>query len=200
MLKIVLADDHKIVRKGLKALLSSEPDFRIVGEAENGLEALEQVEKLKPDVLVLDLLMPGMNGLEVTRTLCRQPCFTKIVILSMHSSEAYVMEALRLGARAYILKESPPEELITGIRQAAAGHLYLCSPLTGKAANAYAFLDDITTAGNCERLTRREEEIWQMAERGISNKDIAEKLGISIRTVETHRNNLSHKQNLRSFT
>jgi len=192
MLNIILADDHKIVRKGLKALLSAEPDFKIVGEAENGQEALDLVEKIKPDILVLDLLMPLLNGLEVTRAICRKPGITSIVILSMHNSEAYIIEALRLGAKAYILKESPPEELIAGIRQAAAGHLYLGAPLNQKSLFEYS---ELYSPGPVERLTRREEEIRLMAQQGLSNREIAEKLGISVRTVETHRNNLTHKVN-----
>jgi two-component system response regulator NreC len=198
MLNIILADDHKIVRKGLKALLSTEPDFRIVGEAENGLEALELVEKLKPDVLVLDLMMPVLSGLEVTRSLCQKPCRTRIVILSMHSSEAYVIEALRLGAQAYVLKESPPEELIKGIREAAAGKRFLSAPLSGKAIDDFTYMIEMSPTNTAESLTRREEEILQMASRGLSNQEIANKLGISPRTVETHRNNLMHKLNLHS--
>jgi DNA-binding NarL/FixJ family response regulator len=130
MLKIILADDHQVVRKGLKALLSSETDLTIVGEAGDGLETVKLVEQLQPDVLILDLMMAGINGLEVTRQLQKKCPQTGIVILSMHSNEAYVLEALRSGAKAYILKESPPEELVRAIREVASGRFYLCSQLS----------------------------------------------------------------------
>jgi DNA-binding NarL/FixJ family response regulator len=198
MLNIILADDHKIVRKGLKALLSTEPDFRIVGEAENGQQALELVEKLQPDVLVLDLMMPIMSGLEVTRSLCQKPCRTSVVILSMHNNEAYVIEALRLGAKAYILKESPPEELINGIREVAAGNRFLGAPLSHKSIDDYTLSINLDPAKGPASLTKREEEIAQMVSLGLSNHEISGKLGISTRTVETHRNNLIHKLKLYS--
>jgi len=130
MIKIILADDHQVVRKGFKALLSAEPEFSIVGEAGDGFETLRLVEQLQPEVLVLDLMMSGINGLEVTSQLNKRSPKTGIVILSMHSNEAYVLEALRSGAKAYILKESPPEELIKAIKEVSSGRRYLSSPLT----------------------------------------------------------------------
>jgi DNA-binding NarL/FixJ family response regulator len=196
MFNIILADDHKLVRKGLKALLCTEPDFRVVAEAENGQEALELVDKLKPEILILDLMMPVLSGLEVTRALCRKPCSTRIIILSMHSNEAYVIEALRLGAYGYILKESSPEELFKGIRQVGGGRRFLGAPLTLKTVDEFAPVLEMSLSN--ESLTKREEEILQMASRGLSNQEIADKLGISSRTVETHRNNLMHKLNLHS--
>lgn len=141
MLNIVLADDHKLVRKGLAALLATEPDFLMVGEAENGLQALQLVDKLQPDIIVLDLMMPVMSGLDVTRSLCQQTCRTGIVILSMHSDDAYIFEALRSGAQAYILKDAPPEELIKGIREVSAGRRYLCSSLKCKSIEDYVLLN-----------------------------------------------------------
>jgi two-component system, NarL family, response regulator NreC len=130
MIQIILADDHQVVRKGLKALLSAEPDLSIIGEAGDGLETVKLVEQLQPDILILDLMMAGINGLEVTRQLHKKCPKIGIVILSMHSNEAYVLEALRSGAKAYILKESPPEELVRAIRDVAAGRRYLSSPLS----------------------------------------------------------------------
>jgi two-component system, NarL family, response regulator NreC len=196
MLDIVLADDHKVVRKGLSALLSSESDFRIVGEAEDGLQALALVEKLQPDILVLDLVMPGLSGLEVTRSICCKPSHTRIVILSMHSNEAYVVEALRLGAQAYILKEAPPEELIKGIRQVAAGHRFLGAPLSCQRIDDYMLTFNLSPDSFNGNLTEREEEILKIASQGLTNQEIAARLGISIRTVETHRNNMMHKLHL----
>jgi two-component system, NarL family, response regulator NreC len=198
MVNIILAEDHKVVRKGLNALLSSEPDFKVVGEAESGQEALDLVEKLQPDILVLDLVMPGLNGLEVARILGRQPGRTRIVVLSMHNSDVYIYEALRLGALAYILKESPAEELIRGIREAASGRRYLGFPLSAKLIEDYSIHLQQHQSAFCSNLTRREKEILQMAARGCSNNEIAACLDISLRTVETHRNNLMHKLDLHS--
>jgi len=130
MTRIVLADDHYVVRKGIKTLLGGESDFDIVGEAEDGLETIDLVVKLQPDILVLDLMMPKLNGLEVIRQVSLRSPATRIVVLSIHSSEAYVTEALRCGAKAYILKESPPEELVFVIREVAAGRCGFCSFLT----------------------------------------------------------------------
>jgi two-component system, NarL family, response regulator NreC len=129
MTKIVLADDYQVVRKGLKAFLSSESDFDIIGEAGDGLATVDLVTRLQPDILVLDLLMPGINGLEVIRQLENRSPNTAIVIFSMLGNEAYVTEALSCGAKAYILKESPPEELVKAIREVIAGRRYLCSIL-----------------------------------------------------------------------
>lgn len=132
MIKIILADDHQIVRRGLKALLNTEEDFQIIGEAKNGLEALSLVEKLKPDILVLDLFMPVMSGLEVARRLQKSGSLTRIIILSMHDNEAYVSEALLSGVRAYVIKGSQPEELICAIRKVFAGYNYLSPSISIK--------------------------------------------------------------------
>ncbi len=196
MIKIVLADDHQIVRKGFKALLSVEPDFKIVGEAGDGFETVKQVEQLQPDVLVLDLMMAGINGLEVTRQLIKKNNKLGIVILSMHSNEAYVLDALRSGARAYILKESPPEELVTAIREVHNGRRYLSSPLTERAIDAYTQKTEVQTVDPYEQLTTREREVLQLAAQGHTNNEIATHLYISPRTVETHRTNLMRKLSL----
>lgn len=130
MITIVLADDHTLIRKSLKLLLSTEPDFIIVGEVQDGLEAVVLVEKIKPDILVLDMAMPLMNGLEVISCLNSRGSRTSIVILSMQNSDAYVSRAIALGVKGYVLKESPPEEIIKAIREAIAGRSYLCSKLS----------------------------------------------------------------------
>jgi two-component system response regulator NreC len=200
MLNIVLADDHLMVRKGLRAILCAEPDFNIVGEAGDGLEAVDQVTRLQPDVLVLDLMMPGINGLEAIRQLTRKRFNTGIVVLSMHNNEAYVLEALRSGAKAYVLKESPPEELVQAIREVSLGHRYLSSQISSKSIDSYlhetagAFLDPFET------LTPREQEIFHLAIQGFSNAEIASRLNISPRTVETHRTNLMYKLGLHNHT
>jgi two-component system, NarL family, response regulator NreC len=137
MIRLMLADDHQVIRKGLRELFTAEPDFSVIGEAGDGLDAVKLAEQLQPDVLVLDLMMSGINGLEVTRQLNQKSPRIKILILSMHSNEAYVLEALRSGAKAYILKESPPEELIQAIREVSAGRRYLSPPLSEIAIDAY---------------------------------------------------------------
>lgn len=196
MIKIILADDHQVVRKGFKALLSVEPDLTIVGEAGDGFETIKLAEQLQPDVLVLDLMMAGINGLEVTRQLSKKNSKIGIVILSMHSNEAYVLEALRSGAKAYILKESPPEELVRAIREVHAGRRYLSAPLTERAIEAYTRKTEVQTIDSYDQLTTREREILQLAAQGRTSGDIAARLFISPRTAETHRTNLMRKLEL----
>jgi DNA-binding NarL/FixJ family response regulator len=196
MIKIVLADDHQVVRKGFKALLAAEADLSVVGEAGDGLETINLVERLQPEILVLDLMMSGINGLEVTRQLSKKSPKTGIVILSMHSNEGYVLEALRSGAKAYILKESPPEELIKAIREVFYGRRYLSSPLSERAIEAYTQKAEVKTAEPYDQLTTREREILQLAAQGCTNTEIASRLFISSRTVETHRTNLMRKLSL----
>jgi DNA-binding NarL/FixJ family response regulator len=137
MIKIVLADDHRIVRQGVRALLEAEPDFDILAEAKDGLEAVSMVERFHPDILLLDLIMPEMNGLEVTRVVRKRFPKTNIVFLTMHANEAYVLEALQAGARGYVIKDSSSEELVRAIREVAAGHRYLGPPLSEEMVEAY---------------------------------------------------------------
>jgi two-component system response regulator NreC len=196
MIKIVLADDHQIVRKGFKALLAAEVDLSVVGEAGDGLETINIVERLQPEILVLDLMMSGINGLEVTRQLSKKSPKTGIVILSMHSNEGYVLEALRSGAKAYILKEAPPEELIKAIREVSAGRRYLSAPLSERAIEAYTQKAEVKAVEPYDQLTTREREILQLAAQGCTNTEIANRLFISSRTVETHRTNLMRKLSL----
>jgi two-component system response regulator NreC len=199
MINIFLADDHHIVRKGIKAILGSEVDFQIVGEAGDGIETVRLVEELKPDILILDLMMGGINGLEVTRQLTKKTPHTGIVVLSMHSNEAYVLEALRSGAKAYILKDNTTEDLVHAIREVAAGRRYLSSPLSDRAITAYTQKTDTVSAQDpYQQLTTREREVLQMASQGASNAEIAARLFISPRTIETHRANLMHKLGIRS--
>jgi DNA-binding NarL/FixJ family response regulator len=158
------------------------------------------VEKFQPEVLVLDLMMAGLNGLEVARQLNGKSYRTGIVILSMHKSEVYVQEALRSGAKAYVLKESSPEELVHAIREVAAGRRYLSAPLTELAIEAYSQLGESSNDDPFEQLTAREREILQFTAQGYSNGDIASRLFISPRTVETHRTNLMRKLELHNHS
>lgn len=189
-IKLVLADDHHIVREGFRLVLESQPDFQVIGEASDGLEAKQLAEKLKPDVLVLDLMMPKMNGLEVVRQVRK---LTNVVVLSMHNDEAYVIEALRNGAFGYVLKDSTKSELIAAVRKAAQGQRYLGTPFAEKAIDVYAKMASLEESDPYSALTNREREVLQLVAQGLSNNQIGEALSISPRTVEVHRANLMRK-------
>lgn len=198
---IVLADDHHIVREGLKTILNAQPDFQIVGEADDGLQVGPLVERLKPSVLVLDLMMPGLNGLEISRQVRRNTPQTQIVILSMHANEAYVAEALAAGAAAYLLKRATSDELINAIHEAVAGRRYLSSPLSDRLIDAYIRkLEAEEEDDPYATLTPREREVLHLAAEGSTNNEIAERLSLSVRTVEKHRSNLMHKLGLKTQT
>jgi DNA-binding NarL/FixJ family response regulator len=198
MIKIILADDHHIVRKGIRALLTAQSDFQVIGETGDGLEAVSMVESLTPDVLVLDLMMGGLNGLEVTRQLQKKTPRVGIVVLSMHSDESYVLEALRSGARAYILKDNTDDDLVHAIREVARGHRYLSSPLSDRAIESYIQKSAVPDDDPYNQLTIREREILHLAAQGHNNSEIGGRLFISPRTVETHRSNLMKKLGIRS--
>ena len=197
---IVLADDHPIVRQGLRSVLEAEPDFRVIGEAGDGLQTMPLVERLRPQVLVLDLLMPGLSGLEVARQVRQRAPETRVIVLSMHANEAYVLEALRHGAAAYVLKETSSAELVQAVRAVVAGRRYLSRPLSERALEAYVQRAEATPLDLYETLTTREREVLHLAAEGCSNSEIAARLSISPRTAETHRSNLMQKLGLHSQT
>ena len=197
---IVIADDHPVVRQGLQTLLSQEPGFRIVGEASDGLQTIEMVKRLKPAVLILDLMMPDINGIEVTRRVKKCSPKTHILILSMYSNEAYVLETLRNGAQGYVLKDSPGNILVHAIREVLAGRRYLSPPLSERAMDTYIQAIKPSDLDPYEMLTARERDVFNMAATGYSNAEIAQRLSISIRTVESHRANLMRKIGLHSQT
>jgi two-component system, NarL family, response regulator NreC len=199
--KIVLADDHRIVREGFRALLSAQTDFQIVAETGDGREAMRLVEQLKPDVLLADLMMPGLGGLEVARQLTQRGIPTRIIVLSMHSNEAYVSQALKNGATGYVLKDATSGELIRAVREVLAGRRYLSPPLTERAVEEYRDKARGTeTVDRYETLTTREREILHLSAEGYTNVEIGKRLFISPRTVETHRAHLMHKLGLRTHT
>jgi len=198
MTTIVLAEDHHIVRQGLHILLQAERNFSIIGETGDGLEAVQLVERLQPDVLVLDLMMPSLNGLEVTRQVTKRAPQTRIIILSMHANEAYVREALRNGAAGYVLKESSAADLVQAVREAIAGRRYLSPPLSERAIDAYIQKAEAATLDVYDTLTTREREVLHLVAEGNTIGTIASRLFISPRTVETHRTNLMRKLSLRS--
>ncbi len=198
MTTLVLADDHPFVRQGLRAVLQAEKDFHLLGEADNGLDAVRLVERLRPQLLIVDLMMPGLHGLQVTREVSKTG--TQVVVLSMQADEPYVLEALRNGAKAYVMKDAPPQELIFALREAAAGRRYLSSPLTERAVELFRKASLDVPMDAYETLSDREREVLQLTAEGLSSTQIAERLFISARTVETHRINLMRKLGLHNQT
>ncbi len=195
---IVLAEDHHVVRQGLRALLAAEPEFSVTGEAADGLKAVEVVERLKPDVLIADVMLPGLNGLEVTRQVRQRFPRTRVVVLSMHANEAYVLEALRNGASGYVVKDASAANLVQAVREAAAGRRYLSPPLSDRAIEAYAQRAAAGPFDPYDILTTREREVLHLTAEGASSSQAAARLSISPRTVETHRANLMRKLSLRT--
>ena len=196
-IRIALAEDHKLVREGLKALLKNEPAFELVGEASDGLQAVEIVEKHKPDILLLDLRIPRLHGIEVLRQI-RDQHKTRVVVVSMHSDEPYVVEALKNGVSGYVLKDCPPSELIHAIRTAASGGQYLCESLRQKAISAT--LKRLVPGVQGPQLTKRELLVLELAAEGKTSSEIAKSLFISRRTAEAHRANLMKKLGLKTQT
>jgi two-component system, NarL family, response regulator NreC len=200
IITIILADDHHIVRQGVKVLLESDADFSVVGEASDGLKAVDLTTRLKPNVLVVDLMMPGLNGLEVTRQVSKLSPKTKVLILSMYMNEPYVIEALRNGAYGYVLKESNISDLVHAIHEVMAGRHYLSPPLSERAIGTYLEQTKDTVLDPYNTLSTREREVLHLATEGYSNADIAAKLFISSRTAETHRANMMRKLSLHTQT
>jgi len=197
-LSVLLAEDHPVVREGLRAMLEAEGDFQVVGQTGNSSEVGGMVEELHPDVLVLDLIMPGIGGLNALRELTRRRLNTRVVVLSMYANEAYVLEALQNGAGAYVLKQSEAAELVRGIREVAKGRRYLSPPLSQRAVEAYAKRAKGTIATKEAELTAREKEVLMLVGQGFTSAQIGERLFISVRTVESHRSNLTKKLGLHS--
>jgi DNA-binding NarL/FixJ family response regulator len=195
MIRVLLAEDHETVREGLRLLLDAQNDMRVVGEAREGAEAIERVATLKPDVLVLDLTMPGISGLAAARQLKDSATPTAVVALTRHDDNAYVQELLAAGASAYVLKQSPSTELLHAIRTAAGGGRYLDPGLSPSREPR-----DPRRRVNTPTITERETEVLRMMAIGHSNKDIAAALNISIKTVEVHKANAMRKLNLRGRT
>ncbi len=195
-INILLADDHVLVRKGIRAMLESEADIEVVGEAGNGSDALDSARNLKPDILLLDIRMPGMSGLDAAAQLHDYAPATKAVILSMHDSEEYVLQALSAGAFGYLLKDTDKDEFIKALKQVHKGNKYFSGSVSNILANNLLNAKPVTRVAPKEdryHLTRREKEILQMAIGGKHNKDIADSLGKSLRTIETHRFNIMKK-------
>jgi DNA-binding NarL/FixJ family response regulator len=197
-ISIILADDHPVVRRGMQTLLKAEPDFSVIGETGDGLESARLVENLQPDVLILDLMMPGLSGLEALRIIRQRSPRTRVVVLSMHSNNAFVAEALKNGATGYVLKGSDEENLVLAVREAAAGRRFLSPPVTERAIDAYIEQARAAALDPHETLTAREREVLQLAAEGKTGAEIAARLHISQRTVENHRANLMRKLGLKN--
>jgi DNA-binding NarL/FixJ family response regulator len=189
--RVVLADDHRLVRLGFRRLLEDEPGIEVVGEASNGLEAVELIEKLQPDVAVLDLAMPELDGIQVIHEVCRRSPDTRTIILSMYGEANYVRNALRAGAKGYILKNAIDVDLVTAVRTVAEGNSFLSSPLSAKEMEEE--VPDLL-----DRLTQRERQVLQLIAQARSNKEIAYILNISVNTVNVHRTNLMNSLDLHS--
>jgi len=196
-IRILLADDHTIIRSGLKLLLEQQPDFKVIAEANDGREAVQSVAANHPDVAVLDIGMPHLNGIEATRQIISLEPAVQVVILSMHSDEGYVLRALKAGARAFILKNSAESDLIRAIRTVNEGKSFL-SPAISKLllADYVRQVQEKSVEDSYELLTTREREVLQLLAEGKSNKDVAGILNLSLHTVETHRGNILQKLNL----
>lgn len=201
MTTVVLADDHPIVRQGLRTLLEQDAQCQVIGEATDGLTAIDLISQLRPDLAILDVQMPDLDGLEVARRVATISPGTRVIMLSMHSDEPYVLDALRYGALGYVLKGSATADLVDAVRAVTAGQRFLSAPLAGRAIDAYArSADTERLPDRYDLLTSREREVLQLAAQGLTNAEIGERLSISPRTAETHRANLLRKLGLQSQT
>ena len=190
MVTVVLADDHAIVRQGLRLLLESDPEFVVVGEAADGVEALELVKRRKPKVLVVDLMMPHLDGLETTRKISRLRLDTRVVILTMYGDEAYLLDALGSGAAGYVVKESAGADLFQAIRDVAAGRRYLSPLLSEEFTRRYLQKFQTALLKLSNTMTTRERKVLQLVLEGAGSSDIGARLKISLRTVESELANL----------
>jgi len=193
-IKILLADDHTIVRQGLKLILASQPDMSVVGEASNGREVVELASKLRPDIILLDVAMPELNGIEATRRMMEANPRVRILVLSMHKEAVYVREILKAGARGYLLKDVIDAELLNAVRAVARGDGYVSPAVSGALLSDYR--QNVTDPADL--LTKREREVLQLIAEGKTNKEVATHLNLSVYTVDSHRGKIMEKLNLHS--
>jgi two-component system response regulator NreC len=197
-IRVVLCDDHAVLRAGLKALLATEPGIEVIGEASNGAEAVERVVALRPDVALLDITMPEIDGLEATRRILRQVRDVKILMLTMHDDPEYLFQALESGACGYVLKRAAESDLIDAIRTVERDEAFLAPAASRKLIADYlARRDRGDLPIPTEKLTAREEDVLRLLAQGFTNQEIAEQLVISVKTVETHRAHILDKLSLR---
>ncbi|MCD6417742.1 response regulator transcription factor [bacterium] len=192
-IRIVLVDDHKLFREGLKSLLANQKNIEVVGQANSGLEAMEIVQELLPDLVVMDIGMKNVNGIQATRQLKTISPDIKVLALSMHSNEKYVAEMLRAGASGYLVKDCAYEELVNAINTIMSGRVYLSPEIAGAFVKDFLFGSSEETPSIFSILTPRECEVLQLIAEGKTNKEIADELGVSIKTIDTHRQQIMKK-------
>jgi two-component system response regulator NreC len=197
---VLLADDHPIVRQGIRNLLEADADLLVVGEAEDGLQAVQLAEQYKPDVVIVDMMMPRLNGLEAIRQITARVPHTRCIVLSMQSADPYIVQALKAGAAGYVLKDSAPSEIANAIQQVLSGKRYLSPQLSEKLIDLFILKIETEVLDPYNSLTAREREVLQLAAEGLSNSDIAEQLSISHRTVEQHRQSMMNKMGFKNQT
>jgi two-component system nitrate/nitrite response regulator NarL len=196
IIKVLVADDHPVVRKGLQSCLTKQGRLKLVGEAADGEEALQRTRELSPDVVLMDINMPGMNGLAVTEVLRKEAPDVKVLVLSVHSNKDYIFRVIQAGAHGYVSKEAPPEELLRAIEAVHSGEPFFSEEIARAALSEF-----VNSGGKKEpfsQLTSREREVLVLIAEGQSNKEIADKLGIGVRTIETHRERIMRRLNIHS--
>ncbi|MCG8486538.1 MAG: response regulator transcription factor [Candidatus Thiodiazotropha sp.] len=200
--KIIIAEDHNILRAGLKALLTSNPQFDVIGEADNGRDAIRRVIELKPDLVIMDLNMPGMNGMDAIREIKERDTEIKTLVLTVHNEEEYVLASLKAGANGYVLKDATQNELMTAAERVLNGKTYLSAEITEKVVNSYLQTNNVNNEPltRWDTVTQRERQILKLIAEGHTNKSMADYLCISVKTVEKHRANLMKKLDLHNVS
>jgi len=198
-IKLLLADDHAIVRDGIRALLEKEPDFKVIGEAANGREAVRLATDLRPDAVVMDIAMPDLNGIEATRQLLAQMPRLRIIALSMHADKRFVAEMLQAGAAGYLQKNCAFKHLANAIRTVMAGQVYLSPAITGIVVDGFKRQIPVGEAEEAGALSPKEREVLQLLAEGSTTKEIADRLGVSGKTIDTHRQHIMDKLDMRSI-
>lgn len=196
---IVIVDDHKIMRDGLRNILESETDVQIIGEADNGRDAVKLILDMKPDIAIMDIGMPEMNGVEATRQITKESSDVKIIALSMHYDMQFVQGMIKAGAKGYLLKDCAGAELITAIKTVSKDNTYICQEITNSLIDDFSKAQSVEYVGDESILTNRENEILQLLTEGKTTKQIAQDLFISVKTVEAHRTNIMHKLDIRNL-
>jgi two-component system response regulator NreC len=198
-IRVLLAEDHTIVRKGLRSLLESAAGIEVIGEAKDGREAVEKVGQLRPDLVLMDITMPGLNGLEATRQIKKRFPEVKVLILTVHATEEYIFQILRAGASGYVVKQAAPAELLSAIQSVCQGQYFLSPSISRTVIEEYIRqAEAMAEPDSYDQLTDREREVLQLIAEGHSNQEIADLLHISVKTVETHRAHLMDKLDLHS--
>jgi two-component system, NarL family, response regulator NreC len=198
-IRVLIADDHKIIRDGLKALVEKESGMEVIAEAESGREAVHLVQKQHPNVVIMDVSMPDMNGIEATRKIMEETPGVRVIALSMHTDRQFILDMLEAGACGYVLKDRAFEELTTAIRQVARGNTYICSKVAGVVVTGYLDKTPGSSHAASSILSPREHEVLQLLAKGMKAKVIAVRLNVSVKTIETYRRNIMDKLKLRSI-